>query len=282
MKQSQKLILGGAQIGQNYGAVREASFFHSKEVRALLRAAWTVGFRSVDTARAYGDSEKQIGAAGWLGQVHTKLDESQDPSYSLATSLELLGRERADLLYLCHDAARLPDYGISKWRGILKSLKERVERFGLSLYPNQLTESLIEQDDVRVLQLPFNILSPRFPGHLVKKWKGLGKSIFVRSVFAQGFLLNDATSEGNQRFSEAARVFHQVSDELELPRGEVALRWVLTNRGIDGVVLGVSQLGEIPLIGEWAAKGPLGDDEMLLIEQKISRFRRPFDLRKLT
>jgi aryl-alcohol dehydrogenase-like predicted oxidoreductase len=199
----------------------------------------------------------------------------------LATSLELLGRERADLLYLCHDAARLPNHDISKWRGIFKSLHGRVERFGLSLYPDQLTESLIEQDDVRVLQLPFNILSPRFPEHLVKRWKGLGKSIFARSVFAQGFLLNDATSETSQGFSEAARVFHQVSDELELPRGELALRWVLSDRGIDGVVVGVSQLGEIPLIGEWAAKGPLGGEEMELIEKKIARFRRPFDLRRL-
>jgi len=282
VQKSQKLILGGAQIGQHYGAVREASFFHDTEVRALLHSAWTNGFRSVDTARAYGDSEKQIGVAGWLGQVHTKLDESQDPSYSLATSLALLGRERADLLYLCHDAARLPDHDVSKWRGILKSLSERVERFGLSLYPDQLTESLIEEDDVRVLQLPFNILAPRFPERLLKKWKGAGKSIFARSVFAQGFLLNDAASETNQGFSKAARAFHQVADELELPRGELALRWVISDHGIDGVVVGVSQLGEIPLIGEWAAKGPLGDDEMELIGQKISKFRRPFDLRKLT
>ena len=56
-------ILGGVQLGLDYGIVNRTGKPSRDSARRILAEAVAGGASHVDTARAYGDSEEAIGAA---------------------------------------------------------------------------------------------------------------------------------------------------------------------------------------------------------------------------
>lgn len=281
MNYPKPFILGGAQIGQRYGEFTTGGFLDDADVDAVLAEAWSASFSAVDTASGYGDSEAQIGRAGWPGQLHTKLDSTTPAGVSLERSLERLRREKIDLLYLCHDASQLRKHNIAEWDQILRSLRTRVDTFGLSLYADQLEEKVADLDEIRVLQVPVNVVSDKIPDRILQRWSSLGKTVLARSVFFRGLLINSSLSTNNQFFGRAAAKVHEASVDLGLSRGELSLRWVLGNSFVDGLIIGVSSVQELHRVTEWARKGALGREEMAHVESKVSAERRNFDLRSL-
>lgn len=63
-----KLALGGAQFGLAYGVANTSGQVALPEASRILQMAYKQGVRVIDTAIAYGESEKalgQVGVAGW-------------------------------------------------------------------------------------------------------------------------------------------------------------------------------------------------------------------------
>jgi len=279
MPKAKKLILGGAQIGQEYGLVRNSSFYDGQGVQVLLREAEQVGFEAIDTARTYGRSEEIIGRFAWRGEIHSKLDEFSVPKLSLSESLDALGRNSIDLLYLCHDAARVSDTSHEYWDSRLTELRHGADSFGVAIYPEQMDFDLIAFPEIQTVQIPFNILSPRRVRERVAQWHSAGKKVIARSVFAQGLLLQRIPQNTRQDLTATIDFLHNLAEELALDPAELALRWCLSSDDIDGIVVGVSEVEELESIAYWLGNGPLPDDEYSFIEGSLEGHKRHIDLR---
>lgn len=275
-----KLILGGAQIGQDYGLVRKTSFEKGSGVQDLLTRTRAVGFEAIDTARTYGNSEKILGSLHWDGELHTKLDEHDNPLNSLSRSLVDLGRESVDLLYICHDASRVNDVSRQHWRAKFSELRASSFAFGAAVYTDQLESPILQFEEVEVIQVPFNILSPAAVSGKLGDYKLRGNKIYARSIFAQGFLFGVTTEVPDSNLSQALAAFNQLCREVEIDPPELAFRWVLGHPITDGLVLGVSRLEEVDSVSQWLEMGPLEHGTFDYVEKCLEPYRHDIDLRK--
>ena len=55
-----KLALGTAQFGMEYGVANQSGKPSQKGMRSILDLAWDHGMHTIDTAKAYGNSEETI------------------------------------------------------------------------------------------------------------------------------------------------------------------------------------------------------------------------------
>lgn len=280
MHSSKKLILGGAQIGQEYGFVRKSSFAGGEGVQALLDKAWGAGFSAIDTARTYGRSEEIIGSLSWNGGLHTKLDESDDPETSIVASLSALDRDAIDLLYVCHDASRVASTSHEYWAAQFKKLGDLCSVFGAAIYPEQMDSEILRFPEIKVIQIPFNIVSPSHLRKKVIEWHLADKAVLARSVFAQGLLLRGHVANSGSAVAGTIDVFHDLCQSLSRSPAEVAFRWCLAQTELDGIVVGISRAEEIEPIADWFGKGPLPEDEYSFIERGLGSHRRDIDLRR--
>jgi aryl-alcohol dehydrogenase-like predicted oxidoreductase len=281
MTTTKRLIMGGAQIGQQYGVVRPTSFADGGSVQQLLDLAQVAGFGAIDTARSYGESERLIGSHSWGGLIHTKLDEHDAPETSLRASLDALRREQVELLYVCHDASRVADSSYGRWRKHFQNLRGSSRTFGAAIYADQLDFPLLEFDEIQAIQIPFNVLSPEMIRDRVSEWRLSGKTVNARSIFAQGLLVESSTRNLSPEFVRPIRALHSVSRNLEISPAELAFRWILSYPEIDGVVLGIAQLEEVDAVSSWLDKGPMPEDEFSFVESELESLRHDIDLRKI-
>jgi aryl-alcohol dehydrogenase-like predicted oxidoreductase len=274
-----KLILGGAQIGQEYGLVRKTSFEKVSGVQDLLTKTWAVGFEAIDTARTYGNSEKILGSLQWGGELHTKLDEYDNPLVSLGKSLEELGRDSVDLLYICHDATRVADVSREYWRPKFSELRGSSVAFGAAVYTDQLESPVLQLEEIEVIQVPFNILSPASISEKIKDYKMRGNKIYARSVFAQGTLFGATTEASGSSLRQALTAFGRVCRQVEIEPPELAFRWALGHSITDGLVLGVSRLDEVDSVSQWLETGPLEQPTLDYVEKCLEPYRHDIDPR---
>ena len=57
----QKIAIGTAQFGMDYGIANRNGQVHADEVTVILDLAWQNGINTLDTAKIYGISEEAIG-----------------------------------------------------------------------------------------------------------------------------------------------------------------------------------------------------------------------------
>ena len=201
-----KVCIGTAQFGMNYGIANEKGQPNYNEIRNLVDYATRSGILYYDTAQSYGTSEAVLGLVfSNLVQkqsirVITKLhptfsfNANEDLELVVKTSLHKLGISKLWGLLL----HRLPsDQEFNKISGSIESLKSRgfIEQFGVSVYTPTEAIYYVKQDWVDIVQVPFNVLDRRLidNGFFADAFT-LKKNIFIRSVFLQGLLLMDSES----------------------------------------------------------------------------------------
>lgn len=197
-----KLALGAAQWGMAYGIANKVGPPEDEELRALLGTASKGGVDTIDTARAYGNSEVRIGRC--LGddprwRVYTKLavDAWQDgftceqaataARLSLDASRAALQRQPLDGVLL-HRAAQRSLAGGTIWSVLRQEVEQgRIGRIGISAaQPDEAREALGDPT-VRVIQIACNLLDQRFlRSGLLDSAVRSRRTVLVRSIFLQG------------------------------------------------------------------------------------------------
>ncbi len=189
-------VLGTVQLGTDYGATNRDGQPSIEQAFSILDRAYAVGVRCFDTAHAYGTSEGVIGS--WASgrdvdtAIITKIPPSQnrDVAHSqqaFAHSLEDLKRETVEGCLL-HRAEDLEINGMRAWVDKLLS-GEVIGGFGVSVYD---ADEIPDDPVVTLLQIPANIfVQDTIRSDSVRKITEQGGRVFVRSVLAQGVLLED-------------------------------------------------------------------------------------------
>ncbi|MEZ5830998.1 MAG: aldo/keto reductase [Dongiaceae bacterium] len=202
------LVLGGAQFGLNYGIANSTGKPGDDALHAILDLAERHGLSHLDTAAGYGDSEHRIGSA--LApesplQIVTKLppnlldgqpppaEAAQRTHVALDRSFWLLGRSRIDAILL----HRFEHYRGSEgavWRTILSyKLDGRIRRAGASVYQPDELVALLQDPEVGLVQIPFNILDRRWRDPEVQQAIAARPDVILhgRSALLQGLLTID-------------------------------------------------------------------------------------------
>lgn len=259
----QKLCLGTAQLGLDYGVANQSGKPDIETAFSILDHAWGYGVRVFDTAALYGDSERIVGQ--WIRsrgnaaevKIVTKLPLMPDyEGRALTDWIIHTGREQRMTLGVTRLMGLLLHRGGDLFRpGVKTGLEALVaegvcQHIGLSAYHPEEAELGLKAG-LDVFQVPYNLLDRRFDDcGWMQEAKEKGVWVFARSPFLQGLLLMASDripghlSFGNDVISKIHRVL-QAHGYSPL---EGALQFALRHPSIDYVVLGVESIEQLDQI----------------------------------
>ncbi len=264
-----EMTLGTVQFGMDYGIVNRTGKPPRLAAVAMTREAIAHGVRSLDTARAYGESEevlKDALAGAWRSRVEviTKLDplsslpaDSRSADVraavdeSVRNSCLALGVEKLQTLLLHRWSLR------TQWRGAawnrLLELRATgtIGALGVSVYhPHEALEAL-EDAEVRHIQVPFNVLDYRWRECKVPEAACRRQDVIVhaRSVLLQGLLAHSieewpATFQHNLA-SFAGRLASCASRLGRESVVDLCLAYVRSQNWIASLVLGCETMDQV-------------------------------------
>jgi aryl-alcohol dehydrogenase-like predicted oxidoreductase len=275
------LTLGAVQFGMNYGIANKTGRPTRKEVFEILDIARDAGVNVLDTAYAYGESEKVLGE--WLSGradrdailVATKLPEiegfadmSEGEAKSkiaevLSTSLRRLRLERV-FLYLLHRAEHMTCRDGLVMRH-LDSLRREglVEHVGVSVYTPEEALLALSVEGVSAVQVPCSVFDQRLRrSGFLERAQRQGVAVFARSVFLQGLILmpvGDVPAHLDE-IAPYKRGFERLCREAGRSVAEVAFLFSRAEEGVTSVLVGVDNVAQMRANVELAARPPLSPD----------------------
>lgn len=265
---SERIGLGTAQFGLDYGISNTAGKMNEESVVRTMQVAAQAGVRVLDTAPAYGDAESIIGRmAPSVGsfacvtktrQLRHGLDAVID---GVAESLARLGPSPLYGLLVHAAGDLLGPEGQGLWRALADFRESgRVLRIGASVYTTEDANALMDRYPLDIIQIPFSMIDQRFlsDGTLARLNES-GVEVHARSVFLQGLMfLNPVDLPPELAFAvdHLAHV-HGVLSKIGVSPLTAAVNFVLHRPEIDMAIIGVT--GESELQEVINAAGPQPD-----------------------
>ena len=247
-----KLAIGTAQFGMEYGIANKDGQVQQDEITAILYLARRNRIGTLDTAKAYGTSEKAIGSylknhekSSW--KIIIKISDFKNSlSQQLKDSIKKLSARPTALL--AHSAEL---YLNEAFQAELQSVKEKnsITNTGVSLYNeheiNQVLGSDFKPD---IIQLPMNILDTRlYRRGILSQLVEEGIEVHTRSAFLQGlFYLPEF--ELKNRFSDAIPYLGKLKSIAEaagLTLSELSLLWLVSLEEVSKVVIGIDSANHL-------------------------------------
>lgn len=230
-----KLSLGTVQFGLNYGIANTNGQPNQEDVNQIIEYVHKEGINSFDTAQAYGNSEEILGNA--LLNISDSLVISKLKSDLFENNLKenvkiSLEKLKINSLFslLLHDSKLLYEWNDKHKQNMSELIDDKlIKYFGVSVYSSEDFDLAIENDDISIIQVPFNIFDQRaIKLNWFKKAREKNKLIFIRSVFLQGLLLMNKNEipknlEHSKKYIEK---FEDLCEELHLSKNELALSFV--------------------------------------------------------
>lgn len=278
------LTLGTVQIGMPYGMARIGEPPDQDDSFAILDAALAGGITTLDTARAYGESEARIGA--WLdtrGRPAMRIVSKFAPlptgtaaerraalAKSLAATEAALGRS-PDLIMLHreHDGldpqvqeelCRLTDAG-------------RIAAIGASVYTPAHALELLDQPWLAAMQLPASVADRRFDqAGVLAKAAARGVAVFVRSVFMQGALLTapERLPAHLAALAVPLQRLREIAASLDIELSALLLLALRDDPRSAALVIGVDRAGQLDPHIRAMGLPPLAIDARQAIEETMA------------
>ena len=251
-----KLILGTVQFGLNYGINNFTGKPSKLEINKILNYAFDSGIRFLDTAEVYGNSHLIIGDfhknhPKKYFKIITKLPNKIDQNIEkkIIDYLEELQVKKLEALLF---------HSFLSYKSNLKNLKNLIELksskiikyIGVSIYTNEEFNKVIDDDNIDLIQLPFNLLdNNNIRGELIAKAKSKNKIIHTRSSYLQGlfFLQDNKKNKITEALSDPLNKIKYLSNETKLSIQKIALSYCLSQKNIDFVIIGVDNVEQLKL-----------------------------------
>jgi len=243
---TEKMVLGTAQFGMDYGIANVGGKPSKKEIFDILDLAWVKGIRRFDTAPVYG-SEASLGefimANGIQDEVLvlTKIpslgsfnDYKQSIMTSIESSLKNLGCP-IDVLFF-HDPkdSELLMNNPSFFKSLLDEYP--VSTLGVSVYEQREVERLKNCELDLAFQFPFNVLDRRFGQVSIFKGKRYARSVFLQGLLASAEgLRTDAPAE----LLEINNQYHELLKDYNINPVNFAVSFVMCRSSVDYFLVGV-------------------------------------------
>ena len=235
-----------------YGIANRNGQVQADGVSAILDLAWENGIDTLDTAKAYGTSEKSIG--NYLndrpGNSWTIITKISDGEKSVAEQVEDSTKKLTikPSAVLAHSAELFID---DKFQNELVEVRENqmVAKAGVSLSSeeniNLVLESAFKPD---VIQLPMNILDTRlYRRKILTGLYNKGVVVHARSAFLQGlfYLSQDQLKNHFNDVVPSVKRLESIAAENGLTLSELSLLWLVSLEEISKVVIGVDNADQL-------------------------------------
>ncbi|GAA0815573.1 aldo/keto reductase [Colwellia asteriadis] len=242
-----KIALGSVQFGCNYGISNQLGQVSHTEIGNILALAKQHNITVIDTAPAYGNSEKVLGlqkqskSFSFVTKVPPQLSISKLVA-SCQNSLKDLDTQKLSGLMLHHGEALLGGEGNKIYQQLqLAKKKGLTEKIGCSVYSAKQAIEISNKFDIDIIQLPGNIFDQEILGEVVgKTLKEKNIEIHVRSLFLQGvvFLQPNTLPEHLKILAPKLAKLKQVSVEKNKSMISLTLSPFIKSKYIDKLVIG--------------------------------------------
>ncbi len=245
MSNIEKIALGTAQFGLDYGISNNQGQTSLCEIQNILELCQKRGINTLDTAMAYGNSEENLGKFDIQRfKVVSKFILEND-------NIEILLKESLFNLnlpfiygYLYH---RPLEVARANWEQLqeLKS-KKYINKVGFSFNTIDEVSFVLDKGFIPdLIQIPFNVFDNRFEKIARDLKLNYNTEIHSRSTFLQGlFFINPKRL--NAYFNSIKFILVDLQNKFKNELPVLLMEYVLRQRFIDKMVLGVNnkeQLG---------------------------------------
>ena len=250
-----KLILGTVQFGLKYGINNTTGKPKEDEVLSLLKVAYNSGIRLLDTAEAYGNAHQLIGnyhkrqddfkfkiITKFPHQIKHNLIKSKVLEY-----IEIMNVNTLDVMMFHSFDSFQSNYNSLDTLNELKS-DGLIKNIGVSVYTNAQLKSLLNEDLITVVQLPFNLLDNfNVRGDLINQLKIKGKVIHTRSAFLQGLFFKKSSDVISvvQALKPHLKTLNKITKKQGCSMEELALSYCIKQNNIDNVIIGVDSISQL-------------------------------------
>jgi len=258
-----KIALGTVQFGIDYGVNSVDGQVRPEEVKKILSYAHSKNIDLLDAAPAYGNSEKILGRMD-ISNFKVVTKTRHFGSLKITNNdVKLLNNDfhhslkdlKQDGVYgvLIHNADDLLKPGAEKLFDKLQELKqaEKIVKIGVSVYNHSQLQPILDNFDIDLVQLPFNILDRRMiDSGMLAALHSKGTEVHARSVFLQGLLLMSEQNRPDKfnRWSSLWKIWHEWLNDNQITALEATIRHAISMPEISKVLVGVDtkdQLKEI-------------------------------------
>lgn len=250
-----KLVIGTAQFGINYGIANSLGQVKSEEAKKILDYALSEDINYIDTATSYGESEKVLGNNDVNRfKIITKIPKiphDQTNVYdwlepSVLDSLNRLNVKSIHALLLHSPEDLLGVHGLTIYKG-LRELKSKgiVKKIGVSVYSIDEIEVITDKYDIDIIQCPLNLVDRSLvESGWHKRLKKMGIEIHVRSIFMQGLLLmkKDLIPNNFSKWKNIWSKWHSWVEEKNINTLDACIAFVSSIDEIDRIIVGVDSL----------------------------------------
>jgi len=258
-----KIALGTVQFGIDYGVNSVDGQVKPEEVKKILSYAHSKNIDLLDTAPAYGNSEEILGRMDISNFKVVTKTRHFDSLEIKNNDVKLLNNDfhhslkdlKQDSVYgvLIHNADDLFKPGAEKLFDQLQELKQakKIVKIGVSVYDHNQLQSILDNFDIDLVQLPFNILDRRMiDSGMLSTLRSKGVEVHARSVFLQGLLLMSEQNRPDKfnRWSGLWKIWHEWLNDNQITALEATIRHAVSMSEISKVLVGVDtkdQLKEI-------------------------------------
>ena len=263
-KSISKMSLGTVQFGLHYGIANDVGKPPEEQSFEMIKAALDGGVTSIDTARAYGDSEDIIGRYFKENPENIPFVSTKVPPFpeadvkllekhiieSVETSLECLGLKKVENIML-HNGVSLFRYG-DETAKIMGSLVKRgyCDMVGASVYDAKEIDKMLTYEEYTATQVPMSIFDQRLiNGGYIEKLAERGYTTFVRSVFLQGLFFLDPEKITDEILIRHAlpgiKKIREISEKEGMTIVELAIAFLRDYPGVTSLVLGSDNVDQV-------------------------------------
>jgi nucleoside-diphosphate-sugar epimerase/aryl-alcohol dehydrogenase-like predicted oxidoreductase len=255
-----KLGIGTLQFGLNYGIANKDGKLKNLEINKIKNMSKAHNINIVDTANVYGNSENRLGDLGFSDfKLVSKLPVTQPPIdrvnwvlKNVRKSLKKLNVTKLYGMHIHNTKYLLDKKGYKIYNGLVKAKKEGlINKIGVSVYTIQELKKIILRFKIDLVLLPFNIFDQRLiKSNILQELKDRNIEIHTRTTFLQGLLLLEG-SKIPSKFKKYKKYFdnwNKIQKKIKIPKFEICLKYALSNKYIDKVIVGIDNSKQFNLL----------------------------------
>ena len=251
---NKKLILGTVQMGLPYGINNTTGKVSLDDSIDILEYAYDKGIEILDSAEAYGNAHQIIGLfhkkyPKKKFKIVTKLPNQLDANIVEKVDNylnELKVKQLHALLFHSFSSYKSSSNKFDDLRRL--KFDKKIKNIGVSVYTNAEIEEVILNEEIDIVQLPFNLFDNiNLRGELLEKAKSKGKTIHTRSALLQGLFFKDANDQNEtvRSLKNEFMILSDITKKQNVSISQLALSYCVQQNTIDNVLIGVDSINQL-------------------------------------
>jgi aryl-alcohol dehydrogenase-like predicted oxidoreductase len=258
-----RLALGTAQFGLNYGVSNSSGIIKFDEIKKIINFAKKNNVNFIDTAPAYGNSQKKLGKNNLkkfniiskLPKLPKNIKKNKISIWiesKLKSSQKELNIKKFYSILLHHPDDLLSKNGQVIFNKLIELKKKNFFlKIGVSIYTTTQLIKILKKFKLDIVNFPFSVGNTKFLDRkLIYFIKRKKLEIHIRSIFMQGLLLIKNKNEipkkfNNSKFLENWHVFLKKNKIQPL---EGCIQFVKLRKEFNVVTIGIENLKQFKQI----------------------------------